>query len=613
MFARLLTLLALAVVVLVPAAQSARSAAPAAQSARSAVPSARSAHSAAPSGLRAFLLRVDDFPGRTSFPRTPAFAWEPYDGAVSYDFQLATSRKIDDRTIVWSTDSRAKPLRVPAVTIPIALPWMTGHPSALYIRVRARTATGVTRWSSPWGFNMQWVGDGKPEKLPDGPGLIRWKPVEGATAYQVWFEPQTPPGKLIWTTANVADERDYYPSALAQPPVFDTPFVNWRVRAVRTLYGAMPNGLPAVSYGPWSATYVSALWTVSTGWLTPVQTASDILTDDTGTLAHTLTPGYSFGGDTATNGAVGRLFRVYVATDRQCVNGVFTGAVVGSPGYAPRVVLAGPPDAGNQPGTAADGEPVTPTEASGAAGTSGSSGTAGATPGGGTSATPPGSATSGPAIDLWDLGRANARYWWTVVPVTTTAGGSGTATTTTTTTTTTTPATTITPGTSSGSGAANAASEYQDLQSPQDACEAGRVMRFVKTTAPVVTSATLPFVSGLSPLGDLVAARTMQPSFYRAPLVAWEPVPGATAYELQWSKTRTPWRPASKTPVYTAGTSALLDDLGPGTWYYRIRGIDPYMPGPIKQMTWSTPQRLKLTKPRFVIEDGSVTTRRVKR
>ena len=185
--------------------------------------------------------------------------------------------------------------------------------------------------------------DGKPHQLPDGPGLVRWSPGE-ADRYQVWFEPQTPPGKLVWTTANVADERDDYPSAQGQAPVFNTPFVNWRVRAVRTLYGAMPNGLPAVLYGPWSATYVSTLWPVSAGWLMPVQTASDILTDDTSVLPHNLTPGYSFQGKTATNGGAGQLFRVYVATDRQCVNGVFTGAVVGSPGYAPRVVIAGPPE-----------------------------------------------------------------------------------------------------------------------------------------------------------------------------------------------------------------------------------------------------------------------------
>ena len=33
--------------------------------------------------------------------------------------------------------------------------------------------------------------------------------------------------------------------------------MSWRVRAVRNLYGKIPTGLPAVSYGPWSPTYTT--------------------------------------------------------------------------------------------------------------------------------------------------------------------------------------------------------------------------------------------------------------------------------------------------------------------------------------------------------------------
>ena len=43
--------------------------------------------------------------------------------------------------------------------------------------------------------------------------------------------------------------------------------VRWRVRAVRTIYGAVPSGLPRVSYGPWSPVYVSANPTPGTGAL----------------------------------------------------------------------------------------------------------------------------------------------------------------------------------------------------------------------------------------------------------------------------------------------------------------------------------------------------------
>jgi len=308
MFARFLTLLALAAIAYVPSAQT--------------------APLFAPTGLRAFLLRADE-PVLDSFPRTPSFAWAPYDNARSYDFELATGRSFDESTIVWSTATRTKPLQVPAVAIPIALPWMTGDPYALYAHVRAHTATGVTRWSAPFGFNMRWKSLPQ-QMLPDIAGLVRWKPVEGATSYEVWF---VDAGKVITTTTNVADEREYY--TFHQGPTW-TATVQWRVRAMRKLYGALPNGLPVVSVGPWTQTFVSQNPAFSTGPMSLLETASNTLSTDAAPNAHSLTPGFAFAGDTSTNGLSGRLFRVYVATDRQCVNIVFKGAVVGSPAYAPR-------------------------------------------------------------------------------------------------------------------------------------------------------------------------------------------------------------------------------------------------------------------------------------
>jgi hypothetical protein len=62
------------------------------------IPAAGSTSLAAPSGVHPFFLRVDD-PLPASFPRTPSFAWNPYEGATGYDFQLATSTKFDDRTL----------------------------------------------------------------------------------------------------------------------------------------------------------------------------------------------------------------------------------------------------------------------------------------------------------------------------------------------------------------------------------------------------------------------------------------------------------------------------------------------------------------------------------
>jgi hypothetical protein len=594
MLARSLTLLALAAIAAVPAAQSAS---PATQTAPTV---ARSASLAPPTGLRAFLLRADE-PTYNSFPRTPSFAWTPYDGAQSYDFELATSKTFDDRTMVWSTDDPST-LKVPATAIPVALPWMTGRPYALYAHVRARTAKGPTRWSAPFGFNMSWKTVAE-ALAPDIPGLVRWKPVDGATSYEVWF---VEADKVITTTTNVADEREYY--TFHEDPAW-TSTVQWRVRAVRKLYGALPNAIPAVSYGPWSQTFVATNPQFLTGPLAAVESASNIVsTGDANLVAHSLTPGFVFSGNATATGLAGPrpLFRVYVATDSQCVNIVFTGSIVGSPAYAPRtsgpLALSGTTATtattsttttattttapattaspylpnGNQTATfGADGSPVTTNEQGGDSSTSSTTATAGSTAARALSAIPSDFSTAGPFVDLWDIGSPNGRYWWTVVPVMQTTNG------------------------------------YRDLEVPQDACRAGRVGQFGKASQPTTTSGRSPYASGLSASGELIAAKSPTPTFYRAALIGWEPAPGAIGYEVQWSKTKSPWKRASTGPVYTAATSLLLDSLTPGTWYYRVRGIDPYVRGPFKQMSWSAPVAIKIARPKFLVETG-VTVRPVK-
>jgi hypothetical protein len=370
------------------------------------------------------------------------------------------------------------------------------------------------------------------------------------------------------------------------------------VRAVRKLYGALPNGLPVVSVGPWSPTYVSTNPDVATGPMSLIESASDVFSTPTTPTAHSLTPGFAFTGNMATNGQTGRLFRVYIATDAQCVNVVFKGSVVGSPAYAPRTngPIALPTSTtgvttaegayavdGPQKGTfTADlGDVETNEDSSTTKTTTTPAPTTTGTTAAAATTLPSDFTATGSLVDLWDSGWPSGRYYWTVVPVREVANGTSV--------------------------------EYHDAEVPQDACAAGRVAAFGKTSQPATTSATTPYVSGLAPTGELVAAQTAKPSFYRAALIAWEPAFGATGYEVQWSRTRYPWRPASTTPFYTSATSVLLEGLAPGVWFYRVRGIDPYVPGPVKQMSWSTPQQFRLAKPRFTIQDGSVTTRRVKR
>jgi hypothetical protein len=516
--------------------------------------------------------------------------------------------------MVWSTADPST-LKVPATAIPVALPWMTGRPYALYAHVRAQTAKGPTRWSAPFGFNMSWKTVAEPLG-PDVPGLVRWKPVDGATSYEVWF---VDADKIITTTTNVADEREYY--TLHEDPAWIST-VQWRVRAVRKLYGALPNAIPAVSFGPWSQTFVSTNPQFLTGPLAAVETASNVFSTAVDSVTpHTLTPAFVYSGNATANGFAGRhpLFRVYVATDSQCVNVVFTGSIVGSPAYAPRTSgpLALPASTGTTatttttptttttattttattattttattttapattttspylpdgPQTAfgADGGAVTNNEQ----GDSSASPTTGSTAARATSAIPADFTTDGPFVDLWDIGSPNGRYWWTVVPVIQTSTG------------------------------------YRDLEVPQDACLAGRIGQFTKASQPTTTSGLSPYASGLSASGELIAAKSATPTFYRAALIGWEPAPGAIGYEVQWSKTKSPWKRASPAPVYTAATSLLLDTLTPGTWYYRARGIDPYVRGPVKQMSWSAPVAIKIARPKFLVETG-VTVRPVK-
>ena len=52
---------------------------------------------------------------------------------------------------------------------------------------------------------------------------------------------------------------------------------------------------------------------------------------------------------------------------------------------------------------------------------------------------------------------------------------------------------------------------YYDAESPQDACESGRVASFGKESRPVITGAGTPYVSGLSPKGRLLAQAGSRP------------------------------------------------------------------------------------------------------
>lgn len=551
----------------------------------------------APGDFHAFLLRADE-PQATSFPRTPAFAWKPTAGAKRYELVLATSPLFRSSGLIWDDAS----LTTPVGAVPIALPWVTGDPHSLYARVRAIDSKGnVGPWSAPFGFDVRW--QSVPSQLGAPPGLVRWTTVEGATSYQVWFLNLNIDGRGInhsfETTTNVADEREYYTFHQTAPFMGA---VQWRVRAVRQVYGKTANGVPAVSYGPWSQVFTSTNPTFAGGSFTNLATTST-----TDASPHPLMPGFSWDGDT---GAYGRteLYRVAVFTDRDCLNQVFESPAVGSPAYAPRLTMTGlnlPTDTdllslargqnlapGNDPGHHADGTQVAPAElGAGATFAPATVGTRSSSSSSSTGTQVPAITTTGPAVDLWDVNWPEGEYYWTVIPVrwaiTSPAVTSLTP-----------PAPPTTPPTGPPPAKPIA---YQDDEIPQDACSSGRVATFGKESQQPDTGGTIPYSSGLSPKGRLAPASTRKPVFFGPPLVAWTPPIGAQLFEVQWSKTSYPWRPVGN--LYTYSTETTLP-LTAGTWYYRVRGIDLFIPSGAAQMAWSANTPVVVSRPKFRVVAG---------
>jgi hypothetical protein len=518
-------------------------------------------HVAPPAGVKAFLLRADEPAGHT-FSRTPSFAWQPVRGARRYEFELSTSKHFTDNSILWSDLS----LRGPVASLPIALPWITGNPYSLYGHVRAITRTGPTRWSAAYGFNMRW--GSVPTPLPSYPGLVRWTPVPGATQYQVWF---TDVGKVFTTMTNVADEREYYSFHNAASW---TGAVHWRIRPERYLYGTPTNGLPVVSYGPWTQVYTSYNPPFAVGPLSEVAAVSDTISDALGVQPHRLMPGFAFTGDVGVGGT-SNMFRLYISTDRDCVNTVYRSAIIGSPAYAPRPtgplrLPTNPVDLSSaRMSYLPDGDEGSSTFMSDWSSYPTSEKITAAPPAGGnnggTSAPPPQTVT-GAKVDLWDVDWPEGRYYWTVVPVEVIETADSVF--------------------------------YHDLELPQEACQAGRYLSFGKVSEPAVTAEQGAYASGLSPHGQLFSANKRAARFYGPPLVAWKPALGAYAYDVQWSRKAYPFNVAGELKTPTSSTSYVLP-VGPGTWYYRVRGRSAFIPGNHPTMSWSDPTKLVVAKPSF--------------
>jgi hypothetical protein len=516
---------------------------------------ARKSRAKAPVGFKAFLLNYRESKKHT-FPRTPAFGWKPIKGARRYEFQLATSSSFRESSMIWSSSS----LTAPYVSVPVALPWVTGHPYSLFARVRAKKRRGFTRWTSDYGFNVRWTE--KPTQLSAPNGLLRWTPVEGASAYQV-LELGYGWEKTALVKTNVSDMRDWFTFHQSSAWVGNA---YWRVRAIRVTYGTPQDAVPVTSYGPWSPLFVTHATPPSLTQFQLSESVSNTRVKATAPAPHKLMPGFAWSG-TMMGGFAAELYRVYVFSDSDCVQRVMTGSIIGSPAWVPRV--SGPlklpaseeaiDDArftiledGPQEEHVYDyAHHEVQTNEFVASETE---------TGGGDE----------PSLDLWDRKWPGGVYYWTVVPVSWHINTIGDT----------------------------EQFEYQDLQLPQDVCAAGRIGSFGKVSDPVPTVGKKAYVTSLSLSGKVrsVKAKKTPRVYGNTPLMTWTPVIGADEYELQWARKRNSLSSAQS--LITPATSAT-PSLSPGRWYYRVRGVNSDMPSGARSMAWSTVRKVRIAKPVF--------------
>jgi hypothetical protein len=400
--------------------------------------------------------------------------------------------------------------------------------------------------------------------MRDSPtGLIRWTPIAGATAYEVWF---TDIGVKFRTLTNVADEREFW---TLHPRAAGT--IRWRVRAIRYVSQAsLPNTLPVVSYGPYSPVYSTSNVTTTANAAIKGKTVSGT---GSGT-SNQLMAGFSWTGNKLASDIAypNGLWRVYVFSDKSCVNSVTVGSIVGGPAWAPRWAqpMALPVTGTDLDTFAGGGSPFTyagqanawtfdltpiataeeavettgSTQGTAPSDASSSSSSAPTTTAAST-ATPTALATVAPGtVELPD----NSAYWWTAIPVEIFEDSTGNI-------------------------------VYQDMELPQDACAQGSVFSFAMQSMKATT-----YASGVH--GNRVLSSA---SFSQLPVITWSPVLGAQTYEIQLSRRPEPyWKTAMTQTAVVPSATLNLTKKDIGTWYYRVRGVNGNLGGTAIKLRWST-------------------------
>ena len=542
----------------------------------------------APSGFHGFPLRTSENPAPRTFSRTPAFAWSRVEGATRYEFEPSTSRRFGDNALIWTSDV----IHAPFATVPVTLPWISGSPYSWYARVRAWLGPGrVTTWSAPYGFNMKAAGT--PTSLSSGvnpiPGLVRWTPVAGATAYQFNFVYAPGVGETrTWTSpTTAADLRELY--AFHNQVALDgwAPIVLARSRhARRPGQDAEPaargvlrrveldvrhhRARPRHGQPDLARRHDLTIGIVERGLderarskphsLMPAFYWSDALSNSgfgTGPCTDVTDP-------VQTTGVACPLFHVYIFSDEDCVNRVYTSDLFGSPAFVPRFDQPLDLPASLQELAEASGKILGNIKEKGEGLVYDA--TDGRVYAVGTGANV--NKKKDRQVTVWDSAWPTGRWWWTVVPAVPQLNSEGKI-------------------------------EYRDVEIPQYACQAGDVQGFRKTSNAVIKSASgVPYASGQDSTGRVHTAGSGTPAFYSHVVVAWRHVPAAHAYQVRWSRHVAPWKTAVAT---TTPANAAQFQLATGVWYHRVRGVDPSIIGPKDGMTWSETQYVKILPRTFVV------------
>ena len=78
-------------------------------------------------------------------------------------------------------------------------------------------------------------------------------------------------------------------------------------------------------------------------------------------------------------------------------------------------------------------------------------------------------------------------------------------------------------------------------------------------------------------------------------MITWKPAMSAVSYEVQLSRQLYPWAAAHSVSSVVPSAVLPLTRHDVGTWYYRVRGINPNLVGPAQKLSWSKPAKVRIS------------------